>query len=1159
MKHFLFASLLAGLTQIGIAKDYSGFEANNIIKGATLVRTSEYSRFPSFIKFHEQSAPSKADFLANMKARFKSNKIEFVFVKSESDFLGFEHETYQQKVSGIPVEFGIFKLHLRNESVISANGLSSTNIQVSTIPLVSEDNARQLAIQAIGAKSYKWENQAEENHLKIETNNPQATYFPFGELVLIPQNADFNSALKLAWKYNIYASSPLSRYDVYIDAHTGEEVHRNNQLCHAATHGTAITKYSGSQTISVDSISPNLFELRDLTRGNGIITWNMQQNTSYGNSSIFTDSDNLWNNFNAQQDEVATDAHWGAESTYDYFFNFHSRNSIDGNGFTLNSYVHFDQNYANAFWDGQRMIYGDGNANVSPLTTLDIAGHEISHGLTNFTANLIYQDESGALNESFSDIFGVSIEFYKKPLTANWLIGEEIGSPIRNMENPNALNDPDTYLGQSWYSGQADNGGVHTNSGVQNYWYYLLVNGGSGTNDNGDNFNVTGIGITDASKIAFRNLTTYLSANSTYTDARFYAIQSAIDIFGACSPEVKAVTNAWYAVGVGPAYVPYALADFQASATTACLAPLTVNFVNNSINGTSFLWNFGDGTSSTDFAPSHVYQNDGEYDITLSIDGGICGQDTNIKVEYIKVGPNHPCILTLAPGANTIQTSCEGKMFDPGGPAQNYPSNTNSFITIAPTGANGITFNFQQFDIEQGTNNSCDFDFIEFFDGPDITSPSLGKFCNGTLPPSQLISSSGTVFIHFQSDGGLEKAGFELDWKCSYPNLPPTSNFEANKAESCNGEIAFTDLSSNGPNQWFWEFGDGSTSTLQNPIHTYTSSGAYNVKLTATNTFGSNSVTKNSIVNINKPVAPSVANSIVISGSTDTLLAQGNGIANWYTSASTTTSIFTGNLFITGTITSDTAFWVDETITQPIQTVGPVDNTIGNGNYFNDNQHLNFNVQADVILKSVKVYSETSGTRVIELRNSSGTVLQSKSVFIPTGEQRVDLNFTLAPGSGYQLGLQQGSLIEMYRNNSGANYPYSINGLISILSSSASTNPTGFYYFFYDWEVSEPDCISDRTKVDIKLAKITSVKMLSEKGISVYPNPNKGIFYIEFDRTFQKTITFSIADATGKEIQKESLEGIAKHTIDLTQYPSGIYTVIFSSETEFEMIKIVKE
>ena len=165
------------------------------------------------------------------------------------------------------------------------------------------------------------------------------------------------------------------------------------------------------------------------------------------------------------------------------------------------------------------MTYGDGNATYTPLTSLDIGGHEITHGLTSYTANLNYSYESGALNESFSDCFGTAVEWYADPacrLAYRW----RYRSSIPFTQQPNAYGQPDTYLGTNWATGTADNGGVHTNSGVQNYWFYLLANGGSGTNDIGNSFSVTGIGLSKAAAITFRTLTVYLSPTSQYADAK---------------------------------------------------------------------------------------------------------------------------------------------------------------------------------------------------------------------------------------------------------------------------------------------------------------------------------------------------------------------------------------------------------------------------------------------------------------------------------------------------------------------------------------------------------------------------------------------------------------------------------------------------------------
>jgi hypothetical protein len=197
------------------------------------------------------------------------------------------------------------------------------------------------------------------------------------------------------------------------------------------------------------------------------------------------------------------------------------------------------------------MTYGDGNASIDPLTSIDIAAHEIGHAVCTNTANLTYSYEPGALNESYSDIWGACVEFFADPTKSTWELGEDVNFIIRSLSNPNAHNQPDTYLGTYWYTGSGDNGGVHTNSGVNNFWFYLLSQGGSGTNDNSDYYSVTGIGISKAAKIAYRTENVYLSASSNYNDAKNYSIQAAADLYGVGSVEWNNVKAAWCAVGVG--------------------------------------------------------------------------------------------------------------------------------------------------------------------------------------------------------------------------------------------------------------------------------------------------------------------------------------------------------------------------------------------------------------------------------------------------------------------------------------------------------------------------------------------------------------------------------------------------------------------------------
>ena len=709
---------------------------------------------------------------------------------------------------------------------------------------ISEKEALVSALNHVKADKYKWESPAEEKNIKATTGSLSATYYPKAKLVYtLKKGKLIKNNLCLAYQFDIYAIKPLYRAYVYIDAVTNKIVNEESRIHFTDIPGTANTSYSGTQPLISDSYSGG-FRLRESGRGNGLETYNLQQGTDYGASVDFLDADNIWNNVNAQQDQYAADAHWGTEKTYDFYWYNFNRNSIDNNGFKIMSYVHYDTSFFNAFWDGNVMTYGDGGGSTvaTPLVCIDIIGHEITHGLTEHTAGLIYNSESGGLNESFSDIFGQSIEFYAKPSTASWLIGNEIGYTIRNMADPNAFNDPDTYHGLNWDPNEE----VHNISGVQNFWFYLLSTGGTGTNDNGDNYNVSGIGVSNAAKIAYRNLTVYLTPNSNYTDARFYSIQSAIDLFGPCSPEAAATANAWYAVGVGGVYSNTVLSDFTSNNITLCSVPAIVNFANSSSNGVSFLWNFGDGTTSTLFNPSHTYNNFGTYSVKLVTYGGTCGTDSLTKVNFIDINASNICPVSIPITGSVVVTTCTGLLADDGGAAANYSSNSNGTVTISPPGATQITLNFSTFDFEDS------YDFLKIYAGPNTSFPLVGSFTGSLLPSGgNIIVNSGSITIEQISDSYIEKAGFSLDWQCGYNPVAPVANFTADSTISCSGNVTFTDMSLNGPISWLWNFGDGNTSTLQNPAHHYLINGIYNVSLQATNGVGSNSYLISNYINVN--------------------------------------------------------------------------------------------------------------------------------------------------------------------------------------------------------------------------------------------------------------------------------------------------------------------
>lgn len=1073
MKKLLFANLLVLIllaNSLTAQNFFKGKNAKRFIDAAENIKINDKSNSLSFIKFQKSKGLDLNNLNDFIQCIYQNQDIAYRLINQTDDHLKNTHYRYLLTYKNINLQNAMFIVHTNNQKIYSINGNLPAKIIIENDIVITKETAIQQTLKSIAAQRYKWEMPEEENLLKRENNNPNATYYPKAELVLFqkPDETKYN----YAYVFDIYADKPLKRADYYIDASNGNILFENNKIHQADSNGTAITKFSGTQSI-VSNYTGTQFTLRETSRGLGIETYNMQTTTNYGSAVDFTDADNMWNNINTQKDEVATDAHWSAEKTWDFFWNKFKRNSIDGQGFKLKSYVHYDVNYANAFWDGQRMTFGDGNASWQPLVALDISAHEITHGLTSFTANLDYSYESGALNEAYSDIFGSSIEFYAKPSQANWLIGENIGTPIRSMSNPNLYSQPDTYLGNNWYSGSQDYGGVHTNSGVLNYWFYLLSVGGSGTNDNGDSFNITGISVDSAAAIAFRTLTVYLTNTSQYADARFYSIQSAIDLFGPCSQQVITTTKAFYAVGVGNNYVAGVQSNFTSENAIFCQAPATVNFVNQSNNANNFVWDFGDGTYSSLFNPSHTYNSLGTYTVKLVSNGGNCGIDSNIKTQYVSILASNPCIINMpATGTNTM-TACTGTIYDNGG-SSNYSDNSISTTFIKAVGASSITLNFTSFALENG------YDYLYIYDGPSTSSPLIGTFTGNNLPNGgSITSTTNRITLKMTSDEGTTAAGFVASWQCNMPTTPPVCNFTVSDSNSCVGQISFTDISLNGPMNWSWDFGDGNTSNLQDPIHLYLNNGTYNVKLTVNNTVGGDSVIKTNYIIVNKPSDPIKPNDTANCGpAAFTFQTNGNGI-KWYDQLNASQAFDTGNMITTAVINASSTIYVEREFQGSSIYGGKTDNS-GGGSYFNNtNQHfLQFNCYQPTILKSVKVYAASAGNRTITLQDLQGNILASKTVNIPVGSSRVYLNFNIPVSN--DLKLVGPPSPNLYRNNAGCNYPYQIGNALSITKCSATQSPTGFYYFFYDWEIQDEACKSNRLPIHITINTTSPTTIFSE-------------------------------------------------------------------------------
>ncbi|MGP3948203.1 M4 family metallopeptidase [Streptomyces sp. 7N604] len=344
---------------------------------------------------------------------------------------------------------------------------------------------------------------------------------------------------------------------VITDARTGGTLHAYQ----AVQNGTGNSQYSGTVTIGT-SQSGGQYQLNDTTRGSHK-TYNLGRGTS-GTGTLFTDADDTWGNGRPGEPQTAgVDAHYGAQLTWDYYKLVHGRNGIRGDGVAAYSRVHYGNNYVNAFWSDSCfcMTYGDGSGNAKPLTSIDVAAHEMTHGVTAATAKLVYSGESGGLNEATSDIFAAAVEFYannSKDL-GDYFVGEKIdingdGTPLRYMDKPSK----DGVSKDSWYSG-IGNIDVHYSSGVANHFFYLLsegsgqkvVNGVSYDSPTYDNLPVTGIGRANAEKVWFKALTERMSSNTNYAGARTATLQAAADLFGQGSTSYKEVAAAWAAVNVG--------------------------------------------------------------------------------------------------------------------------------------------------------------------------------------------------------------------------------------------------------------------------------------------------------------------------------------------------------------------------------------------------------------------------------------------------------------------------------------------------------------------------------------------------------------------------------------------------------------------------------
>ncbi|TJZ46086.1 M4 family metallopeptidase [Streptomyces piniterrae] len=511
--------------------------------GASTTQTSAKSAMP--IKL---SASHRAELLRDASTTKAQTAKELGLGSQEQlvvkdvikDADGTTHTRYERTFGGLPVLGGDLVVHTAKGGAIkSTTKASKHSIKVASTtakiaPTAAAKSAQGTATKTLSAKG-------------ADAQTPKkVVWAASGKPVLA-----YDTIVK-----GVQKDGTPSRMHVITDANTGKKLFQYDEI-HT---GKGESQYSGSVELGTKK-DGGKFTLTDDGRG-GHKTTNLE-NSENGEGKPFSDDDDAWGTGKPDDPQTAAvDAAYGAGVTWDYYKTVHGREGIKGDGKGASSRVHYGDSYVNAFWDDSCfcMTYGDGEGNKKPLTALDVAAHEMSHGVTAATANLEYSGESGGLNEATSDIFGTSAEFFAKSEKdpGDYLIGEKIdingdGSPLRYMDKPSKD-------GQSQDNWDSNTGGLdpHYSSGVANHFFYLLSEG-SGPKEIGgvkydsptaDGSKVEGIGRDKAEKIWFKALTEYMTSTTDYKGAREATVKAATDLYKAGSPEVKGVEAAWAGVAV---------------------------------------------------------------------------------------------------------------------------------------------------------------------------------------------------------------------------------------------------------------------------------------------------------------------------------------------------------------------------------------------------------------------------------------------------------------------------------------------------------------------------------------------------------------------------------------------------------------------------------
>ncbi|MBW9158417.1 MULTISPECIES: M4 family metallopeptidase [Clostridium] len=741
---------------------------------------NEKKGIPTFVtgNLSEKPVQNETDalnFLNDNKALFNLEYGNFEIERVDSDKLGTKHYRYKLFVDGIPVYGTELIVHTDNNgNVYSINGQADQSIPTdiwNNKIKISASKAIKVAEAYLHLDSDKLDyttnkvdattNEVVKDNLAVKSNKVIYNSEP----VSVPYLYNYKGQWQAVQLVTLQFMGPKpGNWKIFVNAETGNVIDSFNAIDNSAATGTGVGVNGQTRNLNLDYTNSK-YSLTDLTKGASIYTYSMDNSTNDENlpGTLATDTDN---NFNSAVQGAAVDAHYNIGLVYDFYKNNFNRNSFDNAGATIKSSVHYGSNYNNAYWNGVQMVYGDGDGSrfKALSAALDVVGHEFTHAVTEKTANLEYRSQSGALNESMSDVFGYLIEGD----VSDWQMGEDCYTPntpgdaLRDLKNPTLYGQPDN---MSAYvtkpeTQAGDWGGVHTNSGITNKAFYLLA---STINDN-----------SKTSKIYYRALSTYLTATSQFDDARTALLQAATDLYGANGAEYTAIANAFTQVGIGGTVVGNDTYEPNNSTATA-YGPITSDTVYNSYiySSTDTDYYYFNTTAPGAIAVS-LTNIPKDYDVYLLDSSGTTvaksetGGTSNESIAYsspaagkyyVKVIGYSGAYSTAAAytlkanyptGTSANQWYYETKTADS---PHNYANNYNNTYTYAKAGAQKVSVHFSRLETEAG------YDFVNI---KDKNNNVISKY-DGTKSGFWAQVDGDTINVNLVTDASVTAYGYTID------------------------------------------------------------------------------------------------------------------------------------------------------------------------------------------------------------------------------------------------------------------------------------------------------------------------------------------------------------------------------------------------------------